>query len=272
MSDEISRLSDQLARDPASLTFLALGEALRKRGQLDLALRVATRGLERHPHNPEAHDLLARIWVDRHEFGRAFDEWDMVISLSPTHVGAHKGMGYVCFKQGRLHDAERYLTVAATHDGDDPTIATALTMVRRMLAGTLGANGAHAATVSASEEARRLFADILGDGEQTALLLDGSGLVTAGAYLSPDGADVAQEVGATLCGVQEEAQRTTKHLELGHWSCVVFETEVATVAMAPGARDSLVLVAAARTIPLGLVRRTLERCVERARGWLETPA
>ena len=128
MSDEISRLSDELARDPASLTFLALGEALRKRGELDLALRVATRGLERHPHNPEAHDLLARIWVDRHEFGRAFDEWDMVISLSPTHVGAHKGMGYVCFKQGRLHDAERYLTVAATHDGDDPTIATALTI------------------------------------------------------------------------------------------------------------------------------------------------
>jgi hypothetical protein len=42
MSDEISRLSDQLARDPASLTFLALGEALRKRGQLDLSLRVTT--------------------------------------------------------------------------------------------------------------------------------------------------------------------------------------------------------------------------------------
>ena len=120
MSDEISRLSDELARDPASLAFLALGEALRKRGELDLALRVATRGLERHPHNPEAHDLLARIWVDRHELDRAFDEWDMVITLSPTHVGAHKGMGYVCFKQGRLADAARYLTAAASHDGDDP--------------------------------------------------------------------------------------------------------------------------------------------------------
>ena len=269
MSDEISRLSDELARDPASLAFLALGEALRKRGELDLALRVATRGLERHPHNPEAHDLLARIWVDEQELDRAFDEWDMVITLSPTHVGAHKGLGYVCFKQGRLSDAERYLTAAASHDGEDPTIASALGMVRRMLTSSAATDGARA--MSPGEEARHLFADILGDGEQTALLIDASGLVTAGAYLSPDEADVAQEVGAELCGVREEAQRATKHLELGAWSCVVFETEVATVAMAPGAGESLVLVAAAKTIPLGLVRRTLDRCVERARQWLEAP-
>ncbi len=270
MSDEIARLSDELARDPASLTFLALGEALRKRGELDVALRVATRGLERHPHNPEAHDLLARIWVDRNELERAFDEWDMVVRLSPAHVGAHKGLGYVRFKQGRLTEAERHLSDAAAHDGEDPTIATALTMVRRLIGGHNG-NGAEP-PLSASEQARRLFADIIGETEQTALLLDGCGLVTAGAYVTADGRDVAQEIGAELSGVREEAQRATRHLGLGDWSCVVFETEVATVAMAPSARESLVLVAAARTVPLGLVRRILDRCVERARAWLETPA
>jgi tetratricopeptide (TPR) repeat protein len=271
MSDEITRLSDQLARDPASLAFLTLGEALRKRGELDVALRVATRGLERHPHNPEAHDLLARIWVDRHELERAFDEWDMVIALAPSHAGAHKGMGYVCFKQGKLEDAERHLSAASAQDDEDPTISTALTMVKRMLSGDTS-NGSHEAPQTASEQARRLFADILGDGEQTALLLDSSGLVTAGAYLAHDGRDVAQEVGAELCGVREEAQRATRHLSLGDWSCVVFETEVATVAMASVARDSLVLVAAAREMPLGLVRRTLERCAARAREWLREVA
>lgn len=270
MSDEIARLSDELARDPASLAFLALGEALRKRGELDVALRVATRGLERHPHNAEAHDLLARIWVDRNELERAFDEWDMVVRLAPTHIGAHKGLGYVRFKQGRLPEAERHLRDAAAHDGEDPTIATALTMVRRMLGGH-GANGAEA-PLSASEQARRLFADIIGETEQTALLLDRSGLVTAGAYVTAEGRDVAQEIGAELSGVREEAQRATRHLGIGDWGCVVFETDLATVAMAPSARDSLVLVAAARTVPLGLVRRILERCVERARAWLETPA
>ena len=46
MSDEIRRLSEELARDPSSLVFMQLGEALRRGGQLDLGLRVANRGLE----------------------------------------------------------------------------------------------------------------------------------------------------------------------------------------------------------------------------------
>jgi hypothetical protein len=37
-SDDVRRLSDELARDPASLVFLPLGEALRRQGQLDYAL------------------------------------------------------------------------------------------------------------------------------------------------------------------------------------------------------------------------------------------
>ena len=88
MSEEIRRLSEELARDPSSLVFLQLGEALRRAGQLDLGLKVAHRGLERHAHNADAHDLLARIRVDRGELQDAFDEWDMVLRLAPNHVGA----------------------------------------------------------------------------------------------------------------------------------------------------------------------------------------
>ena len=49
MPDEIRRLSDDLARDPSSLVFMPLADALRRAGQLDVALRVALRGLDRHP-------------------------------------------------------------------------------------------------------------------------------------------------------------------------------------------------------------------------------
>src|SRR5919106_3479280 len=102
MADEIRRLSEELARDPASPVYLQLGEALRRGGQLDLALKVALRGLERHPHDADAHDLLARIAVDRGELERALDEWDMALRLAPEHVGARKGLGFICFQQGRL--------------------------------------------------------------------------------------------------------------------------------------------------------------------------
>src|SRR5918992_1843994 len=155
MADEVRRLSEELARDPASPVYLELGERLRKAGELDLALKVALRGLERHPHDADAHDLLARISVDRGELERAFDEWDMVRRIAPAHLGARKGMGYVLFKQGKYAEAQTYLSEASELDGEDETVATALAMVRVKLRegaqsaqgaqGGQGAQGAHSA-------------------------------------------------------------------------------------------------------------------------------
>lgn len=271
MSDEIRRLSEELARDPASMVFLQLGEELRRTGQLDLAQKVSLRGLERHPYSAEAHHLLARICIDRGELERALDEWDAVLRLAPEHVGARKGMGYVLFKQGRAEDGERVLLEAAARDGEDPSIAAALAAVRQRLAAASGGS-AEAAPSSPREDAARLFADILGDSEHTALLIDAEGLVMAGAYVSADGRDVTDEVGAELRGVSDEAERAMRHLELGAWTSMVFEAEAATVAMAPARDGALLLVAADPSHPLGFVRRVLDRCEARARTWLEPGA
>lgn len=280
MADEIRRLSEELARDPDSLVFLPLGEALRRAGQLALALKVARRGLERHRTLADAHDLVARIHVDRDELAEAYTEWEAVLRLAPGHLAARKGMGYVLFKQGRLDEAEQHLGDAAAADAEDASIATALRMVRRLrrYANGDGAADGHAADHvherlaeaqrRVEQEARRLFADILGDGEQTALLLDGEGLVTAGTYVTAEGRDVSQDVGAALGAVREEAERTARLLGLGAWRGLVFETDVATVGTSPAPDRSLVLVASARSVPLGLVRRVLDRCVQRAGAWL----
>lgn len=291
MSDDIRGWSDALARDPSSTVFLQLGDALRRQGQRDLALRVALRGLERHPHLADAHDLLARIAADEGDLQRAFDEWDMVLRLAPRDAGALKGMGFVRYRQGALADAERYLAEALEVDSQDATIAAALEHVRRGLASQRqGEGGAvhlpaiadglpEQATVRApaepdgggatpSEDPRLLFQDVLGDARQAALLLDSSGLVLAGAYIVEDGHDVAQAVGAELSGVSDEARRAMRHLGLGDWSSLVFETEAATVALAPAPGDALLVVAAARETPLGLVRRVLDRAADRARIWL----
>src|SRR3954468_6795628 len=129
-ADDVRRLSDELARDPGSRVFVPLGEALRRQGQLDLALKVTMRGLERHPHFPDGHDLLARIAVDQGDLQRAFDEWDMVLRLAPGHHGALRGMGFVCFRQGRLPDAEQYLSAAMSAGDTDEGVALALANVR----------------------------------------------------------------------------------------------------------------------------------------------
>jgi predicted regulator of Ras-like GTPase activity (Roadblock/LC7/MglB family) len=290
VADDIRRWSDELARDPDSLVFLPLGETLRRQGQLELALKIAMRGLERHTHNADAHDLLARIEVDRGALQRAFDEWDMVLRLAPGHLGALKGMAFVRFQQGRSDEAEQYLQRAA-EQGGDAEVAAALANLQSAGRGARDARGGvttddgmrdrgrlamranesarPAPLASHPADPRALFADILGEHEQTALLLDDQGLVLAGIYIGEDGQDVGAEVGAELSGVTEAARRATKHLDIGEWRSIVLETEVATVTMAPSASDGLLVVAASKATPLGLVRRVLDRCLERARGWLE---
>ena len=267
MRDDVRGMSDELARDPASRVFIPLGEALRRQGDHETALKVTLKGLERHPHFADAHDLLARISVDRGEIERAFDEWDMVLRLVPSHLGALKGMGFICFHRERFGDAERYLSAAARSDPADQQVASALEHVRE--ARIEPAPPQSILPDSLTNDSRYLFVDVLREEGQTALLLDNQGLVLAGAYFNAEGRDVAQDVGAELSGVTDAARRATRHLQMGDWHSIVFETEVAVVAMAPSAQDGLLLLATSRTTPLGLVRRLLDRCRLRADGWLE---
>src|SRR6266516_4769727 len=131
MADDIRELSAQLAQDPQSLVFLRLGEALRRKGQLDGALRVAVNGLERHPHLADAHDLYARILTDKHDYERAFDEWDMAVRIAPHHTGALKGLAFLYFKVGDLAQAEAHLEQARKVEPDDPSIDQAIAMMRK---------------------------------------------------------------------------------------------------------------------------------------------
>src|SRR5690242_9661318 len=130
MADDIRLWSDELARDPSSLVFLPLAETLRRLGQLETARKVATRGLARHPNNPDAHDLMARIHVDSGNPQAAYGEWEKVQQLVPGHVGAAKGMAYILFQQGKLQEAESIL-VNAHARGADPDIAAAINTVRK---------------------------------------------------------------------------------------------------------------------------------------------
>jgi tetratricopeptide (TPR) repeat protein len=260
MADEIRRWSDDLARDPSSLVFLQLGEALRRQGQLEVALKIALRGLERHPRNVEAHDLVARIAVDRRDFARAFDEWEAVLRLEPAHLGAMKGLGYVCFQYGRFADAERYLSKAAA-EGGGTDVTSALETVRRT-------SGSVPVADEPPVDPQWLFADLLLDDGQTALLLDESGYVLGGLYIDEVGTDLGEEIGAQLSGISDEVRRATRHLDIGEWRSIVFETHAAVVAMAPAADNSLLVVVAGRATPLGLLRRLLTRCAERSAHWL----
>jgi predicted regulator of Ras-like GTPase activity (Roadblock/LC7/MglB family) len=119
-----------------------------------------------------------------------------------------------------------------------------------------------------SEAARMLFATAIGEAEQTALLLDSSGVPLAGSYIDQRGRDISGEIGSALSGVSKEVSRSMRLLSLGGWTAVVIETDAATIALAPAAQDAVVLLASSSTVPLGLVRRVLTRSVALAINWM----
>jgi predicted regulator of Ras-like GTPase activity (Roadblock/LC7/MglB family) len=274
--DAVRRWSDELVRDPASLAFIRLAEALRQGGRLDDARAVVLRGLERHPHVADAHDVLARIHTDTGDLERAGDEWEIALRLEPGHAASLKGLGFLAYRRNDLAAAEKRLREALACDTGDEGVATALRHVRQTLRAANqgpptrgepnGRRGEY--RPSSGAKARELFAPMLGDGDRTALLIDRDGLVLAGAYVNVRGRDVGDEIGAELSGVGDEAARALDQLGLGDWSALLVEAQHATVALAPANDGAIVLVAAARDTQVGFVRRLLTQARAHAIEWL----
>ena len=279
MADDIRALSAQLAQDPQSLVFLRLGEALRRKGQLDSALRVAVNGLERHPHLADAHDLYARILTDKHDYERAFDEWDMAVRIAPHHTGALKGLAFLYFKVGDIAQAESHLEAARKVEPDDPTIEQAFEMIRGGAKTPTRPSAAPspppppppapapAPAPGALDEAR-VFAGLEGANEGL-LLIDAAGRVLGGALKDGGGKDVTDAVAAYLAGVSQEAARTAKLLGLGAWNGLSAEGQLGNVHLAHPTAEALLLVVRERGMPLGRLAILAQRASAMARRWLE---
>lgn len=277
MADDIRALSTQLAQEPQSLVFLRLGEALRRKGQLEAALRVAVNGLERHPHLADAHDLYARVLTDKHDYERAFDEWDMAVRIAPNHTGALKGLAFLYFKVGDLAQAESHLEAARKVEPDDPSIEQAIAMMRSGVtppapepsaAPSPPAAAAPLAAASQALDEARVFAGLDGSNEGL-LLIDGAGRVLGGALKDRSGADVTDSVAAYLAGVSQEATRTTKLLGLGAWNGLAAEGQHGNVHLSHPTPEALLLVVRERGTPLGRLAILAQRATMMALRWLE---
>ena len=272
MADEIKTLSADLAQDPDSLVFLRLGELLRRKGQVDLAHRVALTGLERHPHLADAHDLYARILADKREYERAFDEWDMALRIAPDHVGALKGLAFLYFKIGDVDQAAAHLEAAQRAAPADTSIAQALELARRgqgpAPATPEPAAGEPLTAAAQPLEDARVFAGLEG-AEEGLLLLDASGRVLGGALKDPGGRDVTDAVAAYLAGVSQEAARTAKLLSLGSWTGLAAEGKLGHVHLTAPTGAALLLVVRDRAVPMGRLAIIGQRAAVAARRWLD---
>jgi predicted regulator of Ras-like GTPase activity (Roadblock/LC7/MglB family) len=143
---QVRQWSEEVAADPASLSFLPLAQAYRAMEKRDAALRLVLRGLERHPTNVEAHFLLGLLYRESGETLKAFDEFGMVLALSPEHREARRESGLTAAALGEWDAAVRHLERAYAEDPADNAVANALTRAREKVAH----RPSPAATVAAS--------------------------------------------------------------------------------------------------------------------------
>jgi tetratricopeptide (TPR) repeat protein len=268
VTDEIKTLTARLAEEPSSLAFLELAEALRRRGQLDAAFKVARGGLARYPTLADAHDLMARILGDQGDLAGAFDAWAEALRFDPMRIGALKGIAFLYFRAGDVPAALEHLRRAAEVDPDDPSIIQAIERVRSSPA---PGPSPEALPEPARQPPPPEPAPVLGsqgNGDHGVMLVDSKGLRLNGTLRSPSNEDVGDRVAAELAGVSKEASRTSRLLGLGTWEAIAVESPEGNLFLVAPTPDTLLLTVRDASLPMARLGLIAERAAREAREWL----
>jgi tetratricopeptide (TPR) repeat protein len=285
VTDDIRTLTARVAGEPSSLAFLELGEALRRRGQLEAAYKVARGGLARYPALADAHDLIARILGDQGDLAGAFDAWVEALRFDPMRIGALKGIAFLYFRAGDVPAALEHLQRAAEVDPDDESIIQAIGRIRQTMVeepqvsvGRSQGNGYldHPPVVPDSappaEADEGTFRPESDNGDHGSMLVDGNGLRLSGTVRSPAQEDVGDRVAAELAGVSKEATRTSRLLGLGTWQAIAVEAPDWNLFLVAPTPDTLLLTVRESSLPMARLALVADRAAREAREWLEQHA
>jgi tetratricopeptide (TPR) repeat protein len=280
----IAELSAEVAANPDSTAAVELAQAYRERGDLDRALRLCLRGLERHPTLVSAHYELGCIYWARGERQLALDEWSTVKRLAPEHVEARGAIARSLASEGRSADAMREVRAAlairpddralqklleeigdATPDGDRAEAATQ----EPVAAGPPGTPAPAEAAAPAEAPAREVaFAGIASTDEwMGAVVVNERGEPALGG-IDADGREVGATLAAHLAGAPEEASGATSYLGLGAWRSLTVESDRVRLLVEP-LDERLLIVAAHPETPPGRtlrIREAVRRDAERRLG------
>jgi len=142
MASRTDELRKRLEKDPGSRLFAQLAEELRKAGDLDEAIAVCRKGLEKHPSYPSAHLTLGRALFDKGELADARTELESVLRSAADNILASRllgecleGLGAVpeaiaqykttlLIAPGEPHVVERLANLEAGGEPSKPQVAT----------------------------------------------------------------------------------------------------------------------------------------------------
>jgi len=252
----LQELSAEVATNPKSTAFVELAAAYRERGDLQRALWLCLRGLQRHPTHVEAHFELARIYEERGERELALDELAIVRQLAPDHVRSRLALIEIHLDEGKRAEAERELQALEALAPQDPTVMRLRSRFRVSL------------RKSAADRSLGVFEPLVKDhpGTLGAMLIDSDGVVVAG-QIPAKGREAKGSLAENLSGARQEANRVASYLSLGNVRAMIVESASTRITVSPVGERAIV-VSTSSDIPAGQATRVRRKAVELARSYL----
>lgn len=125
ITSEITEHRKKLEENPDSLAFAPLADAYRREGNLEEALKVCKRGLEKHPSYTSARVVFGRILQDKGNHEEAAAEFKKVLDADPENLMAHSLMGSIYVSKGDFQAAiEEYQKILTLNPDDEETQAS----------------------------------------------------------------------------------------------------------------------------------------------------
>jgi tetratricopeptide (TPR) repeat protein len=101
MSEELKNLLERYNKAPESRLFAPLADAYRKNGQIDKAIELCEKGLERYSDYASARVILGKCFYDKGATERARDEFTRVLEVDPDNMVARKYMGEILLAENK---------------------------------------------------------------------------------------------------------------------------------------------------------------------------
>ncbi|MFA4947856.1 MAG: tetratricopeptide repeat protein [Candidatus Krumholzibacteriia bacterium] len=126
MSDELQNLIERYDRARDSRIFAPLADAYRKNGDVDKAIEILDRGLEKMPHYASAHVILGKCYYDKGATERAKAEFRRVLELDGENLVALKFMGDILLAEDKRPEAAEFYRRILAIDATNTEVARAL--------------------------------------------------------------------------------------------------------------------------------------------------
>jgi tetratricopeptide (TPR) repeat protein len=126
MSEELEYLAERYRRAPDSRLFAPLADAYRKSGEIDQAISLLEKGLEKFPRYASAHVILGKCFYDRGATERSKGEFARVLEIDGENMVALKFMGDILFAEDRRDEAAEYFRRIIAIDPMNEEVARAL--------------------------------------------------------------------------------------------------------------------------------------------------